>query len=60
MAKKEYPGQLEDYAELKKLREEAQAAGDNATASMFAVAEQIAGLSYIADGIRYSLRRQSN
>jgi len=54
---KEYPGQLADYAELRGLRKEAQANNDPSTPALM-VAEQLAGLAYILDGIRYSARRR--
>jgi len=62
---KKYPGQLEEYHNLRALREQAQSdAGDAPSIEQaqliatLANAEQLAGLSYIADGIRYNTRRK--
>jgi len=61
MARKEYPGQLEDYARIREAREKAEKDGvDPATAAALNIAEQLAGLAYIADGIRYSTRKQAS
>jgi hypothetical protein len=58
MASKEYPGQLEDYARIRAEREKAEKDGaDMATVAALNIAEQLSGLAYIADGIRYSTRR---
>jgi len=61
MASKEYPGQLEDYSHLRELRQKAEKDGvDAATTAALHIAEQLAGLAYIADGIRYSTRRKAS
>jgi hypothetical protein len=65
VAKKEYPGDLDDFARLREMREslEKQHADgsllDVAPVLAANIAEQIAGLTYILDGIRYSARKQS-
>jgi hypothetical protein len=59
---KVYPGQLDDFLALREARQAAQAT-DNVDASHvigLAVAEQLAGLNYILDGIRYSTRNRSS
>jgi len=61
MASKEYPRQLEDYARIRAEREKAEKDGtDPATYAALNIAEQLAGLAYIADGIRYSTRRKAS
>jgi len=70
MAKKEYPGSIEDWNELRELRQQVQqgieadpSAASDAQATLFAglvQAESTAGLAYIADGIRYSLRKDKS
>ena len=60
MAKgKEYPGQLDEYARLREEREAMTVTDDTSAIikSCLEVAEQLAGLSYIADGIRYNTRK---
>lgn len=56
-----YPGRLAEYHRLKTERE-ACTVTDDASASIkvgLQIAEQLAGLSYILDGIRFSARNQS-
>lgn len=59
--KKVYPGQLEDFLALREARQQAQQHDDVDTAHVIglAIAEQLAGLNYILDGIRYSARNKS-
>lgn len=61
-----YPGNLERYRDLRKLREEAEVgvSGDEGIQptppqeyAALCIAEELAGLSYILDGIRYSARK---
>jgi hypothetical protein len=51
-----YPGNVDRYRELRAAREEAQAKGEQ-TDPALVLAEELAGIAYIADGIRYSLRK---
>lgn len=52
--KKVYPGQLARYTELRELRA---AAEKNSPEELYlTIAEELAGLSYIMDGIRYNTR----
>lgn len=51
-----YPGSVDRYRELRAQREEAQSQGQQVDPALI-VAEELAGLAYIADGIRYSLRK---
>jgi len=55
-----YPGKLARYHDLKVQREKAETVADGAPTQevMFlSIAEELAGLAYILDGIRYSTRR---
>jgi hypothetical protein len=64
MAAKEekvYPGSLSRYQELREARQAAEASEDQTEserAVVLGVMEELAGLSYILDGIRYSARRK--
>jgi hypothetical protein len=51
-----YPGSIDRYRELRAAREEAQASNQPVDPAMV-LAEELAGLAYIGDGIRYSLRK---
>lgn len=61
-----YPGSVERYRELRKLRESLGSHQDGESAELHSVdtpayfaavvAEEMAGLAYILDGIRYSAR----
>lgn len=60
---KNYPGGLSAYTRLREMREAAQGdyekgtiTGDLPTVAALAIAEELAGLSYILDGIRYQTR----
>jgi hypothetical protein len=57
-----YPGSIEHYRMLREVRERTAPAaeGDTPTELFLAavIAENLAGLAYILDGIRYSARRQ--
>ena len=60
---KVYPGSIERYRELRKQREfiaknaeSEDAPGDSQAYFAAVLAEEIAGLAYILDGIRYSAR----
>jgi len=59
---KVYPGSIDRYRELRKMREflandEAREGGADPQAVLAAtIAEELAGLAYILDGIRYSAR----
>lgn len=63
-----YPGSLDRYRDLRKLREEIESVpdaggrpgsrGENQQAYLLAsIAEEFAGLAYILDGIRYAARK---
>lgn len=63
-----FPGGIEQYRDLRATREQFQArlnldesgnfhSTDLEVLSKLVIAEQLAGLAYIADGIRYSLRK---
>jgi hypothetical protein len=51
-----YPGRLAQYHELRELREKTSPSDPSYNGAC--IAEQLAGLAYIADGIRYSLRNK--
>lgn len=54
---KKYPGQLDRYTALREAREKTEA--DGKTVDPFLVlAEELAGASYILDGIRYNTRNR--
>jgi len=62
-----FPGNLERYKALRKFREELEtdpgseghgAGGNTSNFLAAAIAEELAGLSYILDGIRYQTRQQ--
>jgi hypothetical protein len=55
-----YPGNIDEYRRLRTKREEMESdakGADQALILAAVIAEQLAGLSYILDGIRYSARR---
>lgn len=65
---KTYPGQLSRYNELRVAREvfeqgtgegESHVPADPAVVASLSIAEELAGLAYILDGIRYSVRKQA-
>jgi len=56
-----YPGSIDRYRELRAQREAAQASTDvpDGTAVLtLTLCEELAGLAYLLDGIRYSLRQK--
>lgn len=59
--KKVYPGSLDRYSELREKRIEAETSPDAqeiaSTVAALSVAEELAGLAYILDGIRYTTRQ---
>ena len=55
---KVYPGNLSRYSELRKAREEAERQGMS-VAGEYVLAEELAGLAYILDGIRYAARQNA-
>lgn len=57
-----YPGSIDRYRELRRLREQFEEGGSEGGERhpLFAaavIAEELAGLAYILDGIRYSARK---
>ena len=58
-AEKQYPGSLTRYRHLRKTRENAEktAMGPSELAAL-TIAEELAGLAYLLDGIRYSARQK--
>jgi len=62
---KVYPGNLDRYTELREAREQLQSStGPEDVANLnlllaATIAEELAGLAYILDGIRYSARKNS-
>jgi len=56
---KVYPGSLSRYQTLRALREETEESLPMNERVALVIAEELAGLAYILDGIRYSARKQS-
>lgn len=56
-----FPGHIDRYRDLRKLREEQEqktsGTDDQSEYAALCIAEELAGLSYILDGIRYSTRK---
>lgn len=52
-----YPGSLERYRAIRAMREESDAQEGSSPNPSLMIAEELAGLAYILDGIRYSTRK---